>query len=190
MAFLGDIVDGINSALKAKLTAFPTTCYSGIAYPIARKKDNSYEFVPATILSSGEAKYLTFDDIEEMGVYHRIVNSSYTQDKDQSYGDGYNSFQQNYDIDLVVMADRRRVGVSPDVLEAAIASNFPAVDKPSGVNYLNILPVSANHNSRSLFAQEFQGVSYYIKPEHIFFSIRYRVELKYVKGCISLCQCD
>lgn len=190
MAFLGDIVNSINDALKVKLTAFPTTSYSGIAYPIARRKDNSYEFIPAIILTSGEAKYLTFDDIEEMGIYHRIVSSSYTQDKNQSYGDGYTSFQQNYDLDLVVMADRRRVEVSPDVLEAAIASNFPAGEKPTGINYLNILPVSANHNSRTLFSQEFQGVNYYLKPEHIFFSIRYRVELKYVKGCISLCQCD
>ena len=88
MAFLGDIVEGINTALKTKLTAFPTTYYSGIAYPIARKKDNSYEFVPASIANSGEAKYLTFDDIEEMAIYHRIVNSSYSQDKNQSYGDG------------------------------------------------------------------------------------------------------
>jgi hypothetical protein len=190
MAFLGDIVDGINTALKAKLTAFPTTCYSGVAYPIARKKDNVYEFIPAIISPAGEAKYLTFDDIEEMGIYHRIVTSSYSQDKSQSYGDGYTSFQQNYDIDLVVMADRRRVEVTPDVLEAAIASNFPAGEKPQGINYLNILPVSANHNSRSLFSQEFQGVNYHLKPEHVFFSIRYRVELKYVKGCISLCQCD
>ena len=190
MAFLGDIVNGINEALRAKLTAFPSTYYSGIANPIARKIDNTYEFIPAIILTSGEARYLTFDDIDEMGIYHRIVSSSYTQDKNQSYGDSYTSFQQNYDIDLIVMANRSRVEVSPDVLEAAIASNFPAGDKPPGVNYLNILPLSANHNSRSLFSQEFQGVAYYLKPEHIFFSIRYRVELKYVKGCISLCQCD
>lgn len=190
MAFLGDIVSNINEALKAKLTAFPTTFYGGIAYPIARKKDNSYEFLPAIISISGYSAYMTFDDIQEMAIYHRIATSSYSQDKNQSYGDGYTAFQQNYDMDLVIMADRRRVEVGPEILEAAIASNFPVTDQLVGVNYVNILPVSANHNSRSLFAQEFQGVNYYLKPEHIFFSIRYRVELKYVKGCISLCQCD
>lgn len=190
MGFLDNIVSNINAALKAKLTAFPRSFYGGIAYPIARKKDNAYEFIPAIISNSGEARYMTFDDVDQVTIYHRIANSSYTQDKVQSYGDGYTSFQQNYDIDVVVMADRRTVEVSPDVLEAAIASNIPAMDKLDGVNYVNILPVSANHNSRSLFSQEFQGVSYYLKPDHIFFSIRYRVELKYQKGCMSLCQCD
>jgi len=190
MAFLGNIVHTINTALKDKLTAFPTAYFGGIAYPVAKKKDDKYEFLPGIVANSGEVKWLTFDDINELTIYHRITNSSYTQNKVQSYGDGYTSFTQNYDLDLVVMADRRKVQVEPDVLEAAIASNMPDKDKVDGVSYVNILSVSANHNSRSLFSQEFQGVSYYLKPEHIFFSIRYRVELQYTKGCLGLCQCD
>lgn len=190
MAFLGNIVNTINEALKAKLTAFPTAFYGGIAYPIARKKDTTYEFIPALISSDGEARYMTFDDLKEISIYHRIANSSYAQNKDKSYGDGYKTFTQSYDLDLVVMADRRRTQVSPDILEAAIASNIPVTDTLPGVPYINILSVSANHNSRSLFSQEFQGISYYLKPEHIFFSIRYRIELEYTKGCLSLCQCD
>ena len=190
MAFLGDIVNNINAALKAKLTAFPTTFYGGIAYPIGRKRDTTYEFIPAIISVDGEAKYMTFDDLQEISIYHRIANSSYAQNKDKSYGDGYTTFTQSYDLDLVVMADRKRTQVSPDVLEAAIASNMPDKDTLPGVKYINILSISANHNSRSLFSQEFQGVTYYLKPEHIFFSIRYRAELEYTKGCLSLCQCD
>lgn len=190
MAFLGNIVNTINTALKAKLTAFPTTFYGGIAHPIARKRDTTYEFIPAIISDDGEAKYMTFDDLNEVLIYHRIVNSSYAQNKDKSYGDGHTTFTLSYDLDLVVMADRKRTQASPDVLEAAIASNMPDKDTLDGVMYINILPVSANHNSRSLFSQEFQGVNYYLKPEHIFFSIRYHVELEYTKGCLSLCQCD
>lgn len=190
MAFLGDIVETINKELKAKLTAFPTAIYCGIAYPVARKKDNSLEFIPGTISDDGDVKYMTFDDINELAIYHRVINSNYSQDKAQSYGDGYTSFNHNYDLDLVVMANRRKVQVSPDVLESAIASNLPLTEHIQGVNYVSIAPVSANHNSRFLFTQEYQGINYYLKPEHIFFSIRYRVELKYVKGCISLCQCD
>ncbi len=38
MAYLGEIVGVINEGLKAKLTAFPLTEYSGIVYPIPRKK--------------------------------------------------------------------------------------------------------------------------------------------------------
>lgn len=190
MAFLGDIVSSINEALKVKLTAYPKSFYGGLAYPIVRKKEGSEEVLPAIISDSGEGKVLSFDDINELAVYHKLVSSSYTQNKGQSYGDGYTSFNHNYEIDIVVMADRRRVEVAPDVLEMAIASNIPDSSNIQWVNYISIYPVSANHNSRSLFSQEFQGVKYYLKPEHILFSIRYRVELKYVKGCISLCQCD
>lgn len=186
MAYLVDIVNTINEALKAKLTAFPTTKYAGIAYMIPKDKNKYY---PAAI-AGREAEIISFDDLYEMSIYHRIAGSSYTQNRNQSYGDGYTDFQQNYDLDLMVMADRTRVDTTPDVLEAVIASNMPISDTVQGVNYINILPVSANHNNRSLFSQEFPGFPYSLKPEHIFFSIRYRVEIRYTKGCLGLCQCD
>jgi hypothetical protein len=190
MAYLGEIVDTINEALKAKLTAFPLTGYNGLAYPIPRKKGTAFEYLPAKISVSGEAKWITFDDVRELEIYHRIVSSSYIQLKGKSYGDGDTQFQHNYEIDLIVMADRKKAKVEPDVLEAAIASNIPVSSSISGVSFINITPVSANHNSRSLFSQEFQGIDYFLKPEHILFSIRYRVELQYQKGCLNLCQCD
>jgi len=190
MAYLGEIVDTINAALKAKLTAFPLSGYTGIVYSLPRKKGTGFEYLPAQISISGDAKWITFDDVNELQVYHRIASSTYTPIRKQSYGDGYDVFQHNYDLDLVVMADRRKVQVEPDVLEAAIASNMPVSTSIQGVSNINILSVSANHNSRSLFSQEFQGTDYFLKPEHIFFSIRYRVELQYQKGCLNLCQCN
>lgn len=190
MAYLDSIVDSIDNVLKGKLTAFPTGTYSGLVYQISRVREKKYEFLPAKVNDSGDAKWITFDDINELGIYHKIANSTYTQIKNQSYGDGYDTFQHNYDVDLFVMADRRKVNVTPDVLEAAISSNIPLTSTVENVEFINITPVSASHNSRSLFSQEFIGVNYFLKPEHIFFSIRYRVELRYRKGCISLCQCN
>ena len=189
MAYLGEIVETINMALKAKLTAFPLSRYNGLSYPIARKKGTAFEYLPAVIFSSGDARLITFDDVNELEIYHKIASSTYTQRKLQSYGDGYDEFQHNYEVDMVVMGDRRKVQVEPDALEAAIASNMPNTMTIAGVKFINILAVSANYNSRSLFSQEFQGADYYLKPEHIFFSIRYRVEIQYQKGCLSLCQC-
>lgn len=190
MAYLGEIVDNINSDLKGKLTAFPCSDYAGLTAQLTRKKGASFEVIPGLVNTKGEVKWITFDDIRELQVYHRIISSGYIQQKKDSYGDGYTNFQHNYEVDLVVMADRRRIRVHSDVLEAAIASNMPVSYKIAGVNFINILPVSANHNSRALFSQEFNGIDYFLKPEHIFFSIRYRVEIRYQKGCLSLCQCD
>lgn len=190
MAYLGDIVFAINKSVKEKLTAFPRAEFTGIAYQLPRKKGSGFEYLPALIKSTGDAKWITFDDVYQLQVYHRIVSSNYQQLKPQSYGDGYDKFQHSYDMDLVVMADRRKVEVEPDILEAAIASNLPNIVKISGVSYTNILSLSANHNSRSLFSQEFQNTDYFLKPEHIFFSIRYRAEIQYTKGCLTLCQCD
>lgn len=190
MAYLNSIVSEINTGLKKSLTAFPTAVYAGIVYQITRERSQKTEVIPAEVNDKGEARWITFDDINELSLYHRIANSTYTQFKNQSYGDGYLDFQHQYDIELVVMGDRRKINVRPDELEAAIASNIGAKEKPTGVSFINVLPVSANHNSQTVFRQEFQGVDYYLKPEHILFSIRYRVELRYQKGCISLCQCD
>jgi len=191
MAYLGSIVTGINNALKGKLTAFPTAYYAGIAYALVKKEGKGSQSLPAIIDLNGDAKWISFDDINELIIYHKINNSTYSQLKQGSYGDGYDMFQHNYEIDLIVMADRKKVRVDPDVLEAAIASNIPTkLPLPAGLNFMNIVTVNANHNSRSLFGQEYPGVDYYLKPEHIFFSIRYRIELRYQKGCISLCQCN
>lgn len=189
MAYLGEIIGTINTAIRENLTAFPLSRYYGLTYAITRKKGAGYEVLPAQISNSGDARLMTFDDVNELQIYHRIVNSTYTQRKSQSYGDGYDEFQHNYDVDIIVMADRRKVQVEPDVLEAAIASNLPSTTTIQGVKFINILAVSANHNSRSIFNQEFQGTDYFLKPEHIFFSIRYRVEIQYQKGCLALCQC-
>jgi hypothetical protein len=189
MAYLGEIVDTINITLREKLTAFPLSKYYGLTYTLTRKKGTSYEVLPAQISHSGDARLMTFDDVNELQIYHRIANSTYTITGVATYGDGHDAFKHNYDVDLIVMADRRKVQVEPDVLEAAIASNMPSKTTIEGVRGITILAISANHNSRSLFNQEFQGADYYLKPEHIFFSIRYRVEIQYQKGCLALCQC-
>lgn len=184
MGYLGEIVSRINEALKSKLTAFPISRYSGLTNLLPRKKGTAFEYLPFDSES-----WLVFDDVKEMQIYHRIASSAYTQLKKDGYGDEYDNFQHAYDVDLIVMADKKKVEVGSDVLEAAIASNIPSSFKIPGISYINVYPVSANHNTRTLFGQEFHGVDYYLKPDHIFFSIRYRVELRYQKGCISLCQC-
>lgn len=190
MAFLSDIIDGINSSLKDKLTAFPTAKYFGLVYQLAKKEGTKTIYLPADINLNGQAEYATFDDINELGIYHRVSNSTYQISRRESYGDTNSGVLQIYDIDLVVMANRKRVEVQPDVLEIVIVSNFMETFKLQGVNQIYITPVSANHNSKSVFSNEFQGLNYYLKPEHILFSIRYRIELRYQRGCISLCHCE
>lgn len=190
MAFLSDIIDGINSSLKDKLTAFPTAKYFGLVYQLAKKEGNKTIYLPADINLNGQAEYATFDDINELGIYHRVSNSTYQISRRESYGDTNSGVLQIYDVDLVVMANRKRVEVQPDVLEIVIVSNFMETFKLQGVNQISITPVSANHNSKSVFSNEFQGLNYYLKPEHILFSIRYRIELRYQRGCISLCHCE
>lgn len=189
MAFLDNIVTEINASVKKYLTAFPTAEYFGIAHVIPKKEGKAPSYLPAIIDMNGEAKWMTFDDVRELSVYHKVVASTYLQ-KQKTYGDGHDYIQHNYDMDMVVMSDRKKIGIHPEVLEMAIGSNIPSVVKLETIEPANIITVSANHSARSVFGNEFTGVSYYLKPEHILLSIRYRVELRYLKGCISLCHCD
>lgn len=190
MAYLTSIVENINAQLKNKLLVFPTAEFLGIAYPIARQSDKPNVFVPALINSSGECSILDITDLVPLRAYHKISTSTYSQVKTQSYGDSYDLFQHSYEVDLIVQGRRNNLQTTPDELEAAIASNIPSKVTLLGAEYVNIVTVSANHNSRSLFSQEYPGLDYFINPEYIFFSIRYRVELRYQKGCLSLCQCN
>ncbi|MCW3466495.1 hypothetical protein [Chitinophaga nivalis] len=187
---MSEIVKGINKALREKLTSFPTAKYWGIVYQIAQKEGSRYLYLPADIDLFGQAQLTTFDDINEMGIYHRIVGTSYTQIKKDGYGDDNSTIQHLYDIDLVIMANRKKVKVQPDALEMAVSSNILSSFKIPGIQYINISPISSNINSRSVFSNEFVGLDYFLKPEHILFSIRYRVELRYQKGCTSLCHCE
>lgn len=190
MAFLSDIIAGINLSLKSNLTAFPTAKYFGIVYQLAKKEGSKIVFLPADINLNGQAQYTTFDDINEIGIYHRVASSGYQISRKEAYGDTNSGVLQIYDIDMVIMANRKKVLVQPDLLETAITCNFLESYKLPGVNQISIYPVSANHNSRTVFSTEFQGVDYFLKTEHILFSIRYRIELRYQRGCISLCHCE
>lgn len=190
MAYLDKIVYDINSVLKKKLTAFPKLQVNGICSRVGRKVGNKVEFLPAMVSSEGDARFLTFDDVTQIQLYHKIVNSSYAIRKDSGYGDDISILQNNYDVELIVMADYCKISVGSDSLEAAIVSNLIESVRLSGVQSVSIYPVSANHNSKSIFSQEFEGVSNFLKPQHILFSIRYKVEIYYQKGCLSLCQCN
>lgn len=190
MGFLDNIVTEINNVVKNHLTAFPTAEYFGIAYVIPKKEGKDSSYLPAIIDINGEAKWMTFDDVRELSIYHRMVSSTYNMQKQKTYGDGHDYVQQNYDMDMVIMSDRKKICIQPDVLEMAIGSNIPSVVKLETIEPANIISVSANHSAKSVFGNEFTGIEYYLKPEHILFSIRYRVELRYLKGCISLCHCD
>lgn len=190
MAFLSDIVSAVNASLNRSLSAFPTAKYFGIVYQIAKKEGSKTVYLPADINVQGQCQYTTFDDINEIGIYHRIIGSSYQISRKEAYGDTNSGVFQLYDLDMVVMANRKRVNVQPDVLEAAITTNFIETVKMPGINQISIYPISANHNSRTVFSSEFQGIEYFLKTEHILFSIRYRIELRYQRGCISLCHCE
>lgn len=190
MGFLNDIIDIVNLSLKDSLTAFPTTKYFGIVTQIAKKEGNKLLFLPADINIHGQAQYATFDDINEIGIYHRIINSGYQISRKESYGDINSGILHTYEIDLVIMANRKKVKVHPDTIEVAISSNFVNSARVNGVNQVMIYPISTNYNTRAVFSSEFQGLDYYLKPEHILFSIRYRIELRYQRGCLSLCHCE
>lgn len=189
MAYLDKIVVGINEVIRENLTAFPTALYYGVSYPITSTAGKVQNVMPAIIDISGLVTEIAFNDIPQLIIYHKLYSSTYNQIKSASYGDGYNDFQHTMDLDLIVMGDRKRLNIQPDSLEVAIASNIPGSIKIESANYVNIFPIGANHNSRQLFSQEYVGATFFLKPEYIYFSIRYRIEVRYQKGCISLCQC-
>lgn len=189
MAYLDKIVESINDTVKQKLTAFPSAVYYGIVYPIASTSGKVQNVMPAAIDISGYVNEITFNDIPQLILYHKLSSSTYSQIKNASYGNENSGFQHTVDLDLIIMGDRKRLNVQPESLEIAIASNIPSSVKFDSTSYVNIYPVGANHNSRQLFAQEYAGATFFLKPEYIYFSIRYRVEVRYQKGCFSLCQC-
>jgi hypothetical protein len=199
MPFLDDIVKIINTGLKANAlsdTRFAAGQLFGIATPVAREKVGSAqrETLPC-IYSADEPVYIGIDDTYPLIIYHRLLrNTTRPAPAAQQFGDGQKFVQGNATLAMIVYADRLKIELSPDQLEALIIAGtqdeIPKASYPSkGFSSMLVIPVETNFNSAAVFAQEYTNASFFLKPESILFQITYNVASQYRKDCLAICGC-
>ncbi|HEV2352836.1 MAG TPA: hypothetical protein VGR89_01225, partial [Puia sp.] len=126
MPFLDTIVSLINQGLQVDSLSdkrFATAEIYGIAVGVARDKvkGSGRESIPCIYQDGGEARYIGIDDTAPLILYHKLVRSTtVAETADRQFGDGQKRIKNSAFLYMVVYADRNRVRLSPDELEALI----------------------------------------------------------------------
>lgn len=197
MAFNETIVQFINDSLKAgslNNKIFQPGSYNGLVTLVARKKaDGSLQMLPGIADIDGNYKPVEPNDKFRIIIYHRAISNSYLYQKQDSYGDTF-SIKSTNDLQMIIWADTSKIQLTPELLEANIISGFVQklsedIRKKLKLRSCLLTPVSSDMDKLRVFRQEYQNTDFFLRPQHIFFSVRYRADLVFDQKCLEDCAC-
>jgi len=175
-----DVANSINYNIKSRaeeICKCNNSLLCGLASPIlvrSMDEDDQVAF-PAVINNDGECKYVFSDDDYSFGIYHRIINRSYSQNK-QGYGD------TNYDVaidEIVLICWGFRNQLNMDALSFENQIIVPALPKEA-------LLIQSNFDQFGVFNGEFKNVIYNLIPEQFLFSVKYKVQYVFNRKCMEI----
>jgi len=199
MPFIDLLVGLINTNLQQKTLTdkrFAKGDYNGIAMNVYRDRPGGQQgkqSLPCIYLEGQDAKYVGVDDSFPIIIYHKLLRNT-TQPAKTQFGDGNKTIKATTLLNMLVYADRARIRLSPEDLEALVLSGLvdevPKADYPAnGFSTIVVYHMETNFNAQGIFAQEYQNVDFFLKPESILFQITYRIESQYRKDCLAICGC-
>lgn len=195
MVYLNEVINFLNQTIKTRIGAYPTAKIEGVMTQTIRNEQAKTVIYPTIINLFGKAEYTGFDNRVPFTAYHRLVGSTFTRNVTRDYADGdlvmINSVT---DVQLIVWGMREKLNIKPEQLALVIADLLPyKVEAPEfpklGILDLRVIETGISYDQRAIFQQEIQGIPYFIGPEMFVFSVRYRIEGSYMKGCLNKCEC-
>ena len=196
MSSLNKIVKNINASLRA--TSFSDKRFAsfeanGIVklLPI-QNKTGGYDYRPAELTDSGEGKLLAPDDTKVLQIYHKVNGIEYSLQRER-HGNGNENIIRKANMSMMVFALRNKIKLSEEMLDLFILKGVPDKFNKTVLQELNISDCSIKHastdfNSVQLFQREYGNKTYYLKPEHLFFEVKYQIECRMKKSCINTCE--
>ncbi len=198
MPYLKHIVKYINDELVKGLLHEP--CFDNkkvicLAQQLPRRRDDQIELIPSYVNENGEAQYVGPEDDYDLIVYHRI--NSITVGKAgnfKGYGDDRPADTNVARISLVVFGRRDKLKLTNDELAIHIQANIPEAATKDLLKQLQFFAANININEIILndlqvFNEEFQGFTFFLKPEQFLFKINYTIESAFLKKCFTKCNC-
>lgn len=197
MPFVDSIVSFINDQLKAgslKDVRFKPGKYIGITTVLPRMNGERQELIPASCNNDGEYEAIVPDDRFPIIIYHKVISNGYTSVKQQSFGNDY-AYKATTEMQLVVIADSRKIKMQAEALEPLIIFGLPGLgsdqlSKDTGLNRISISPINSTMDKILVFRQEYPATEYFLKPFQQLFSIRYRIEATFDRNCVNKCLCS
>lgn len=194
MANLNSVVKIINDTLKA--TAFNDQRYSAPAMFLITKSlpyqaAAGFEYIPSVVDNNGEATRVNPDDRNVIQVYHK-VNSIANFYSKQQFGNENENIVRTAQMSMIVFGQRNKIKLSDHDLDFNILASFPNKLAKAQLAELKIQDCvisygSADFNSLQLYSREYNTKSYYLKPNHLFFEVKYTIECRLNKACINTC---
>ena len=197
MPFQSAIIDIINAQLRTNVLCdarFANGSIRGVAYDGTEVDSTGTRVFPVLYDLSGDGVKVTPDDNYPIQIYHKVLNKTY-QIKPSSVGSRSNVVSEKTDVKMVVAGWTNRLSLTQEDLEALITSNFPdqiapALYTPLRLQNLVVTLQSSVLDRAQVYAGEYRGVPYQVRPEQILFSIRYQIESTYKKGCFMITDCQ
>ena len=95
---------------------------------------------------------------------------------------------------VIVWADSKRLEMSQEDLIFLISVGMPTTLKTSDrgntkMSLVNIIPGQANINSKNVLQSEYQVANLKLRPESIYFSLSYTIEMTVSRDCIDCADC-
>ena len=195
--FQSAIIDIINTQIMTDTLCdvrFVGASVSGIAYDGTEMDSTGTRVFPVVYDLTGNGTKINPDDTYPIQIYHKILNKTY-QVKPSSVGSRANVVSEKADVKMVVAGWTSRLQLTQEDLEALITSNFPDQISPSLYTPLRLQNLFVTLQSSVLdraqvYAGEYRGIPYQVRPEQILFSIRYQIESTYKKGCFIITDCQ
>ena len=195
--FQSAIIDIINTQIMTDTLCdvrFVGASVSGIAYDGTEMDSTGTRVFPVVYDLTGTGTKINPDDTYPIQIYHKILNKTY-QVKPSSVGSKANVVSEKTDVKMIVAGWTNRLQLTQEDLEALITSNFPDQISPSLYTPLRLQNLVVTLQSSVLdraqvYAGEYRGIPYQVRPEQILFSIRYQIESTYKKGCFIITDCQ
>ncbi len=192
MPFTNTIVTFINDYLKDKAlnkSILQPVQFYNVASQVSQK-DQPATMFPGVINIDGEIEAVQPDDIYNISIYHKVISNTYTAVK-KSYGNE-NDIQSLTEMQLFVFAQSDKIKMTAESLEPFIVFGLPGsieTDLAADLRIKSCLitPLSSDMDKIRNFKNEFPGFKFFLKPEHIFFSVRYQIKKTFDRDCVDAC---
>lgn len=199
MPFLETIVKHINDSLKASslnTKRFQVSNLMGIStiVPVSdsKGKQKQVSLWPGIVSIQGEVDIIDLNDDFDLHIYHKTIGTGHALDK-ASHGNEYD-YKDTTEMSMMIYGQGDKLKVSMEQLETIIRIGFPLrlsddLMASTGLKSCMLSTLATDLDKLRVFRQEYPNTDYFLKPESIFFLIRYRIETRFNRKCLDACDC-
>lgn len=189
MPHLDKIVECIDNHLKStalKSKSFQGGRYWGLAKSVIIE-DSERTKKPSIVSKDGHGEEVTPDETYPFSMYHRCLGASPSANTKTGFGSD-TGFSWPVEMLSVVYGDPKKLNITQEDLAFVLFHGLQLTDNitvsGSKVGAFKVVPGRFNNDSYQVFTGEYQSEAYPLKPESIFFSLSYRIEISADRTCV------